>query len=143
MTREFTLTDIAVEAGSRTILRIPSLQFSRPEFVAIAGPNGAGKSTLLKILSGLRTAYTGTCIFRGREIRRWHRRDFARSVAVVLQNSPVDFPFTAHDVVTMGRAPHASGWFESNADRQAVQEALDLTGASSFRDRAFNTLSGG
>jgi iron complex transport system ATP-binding protein len=112
-------------------------------FVTIAGPNGAGKSTLLGILAGLRHPYIGECSYRGVEIRKWRRRDFARQVAFLPQSMKLEFPFTAAEVVFMGRAPYADGWFESPEDHDAVTRAMATTDTNQFAERDFRSLSGG
>jgi iron complex transport system ATP-binding protein len=112
-------------------------------FVTIAGPNGAGKSTLLGILAGLRHPYKGECQYRGVEIRRWRRHEFARKVAFLPQSVRLEFPFTAEQVVFMGRAPYADGWFESQEDHAAVARAMATTDTRAFAERDFRSLSGG
>jgi iron complex transport system ATP-binding protein len=112
-------------------------------FITIAGPNGAGKSTLLSILAGLRHPYLGECAYRGVEIRKWRRRDFARQVAFLPQSVKLEFPFTAGEVVFMGRAPYADGWFESQQDHEAVTHAMRTTDTTQFTLRDFRSLSGG
>jgi iron complex transport system ATP-binding protein len=125
------------------ILRGVTLNLSPPELTAIVGPNGAGKSTLLGILGGLREGYSGECRFDGKEVKQWNRREFARRVSVVPQTVRIEFPFTAEQVVLMGRAPHSTGLFESEADHAAVRDAMKLTDSTAFRDRDFRSLSGG
>lgn len=139
----YELERVGMRYGTADVLRSVSLSLNAGEFVAIAGPNGAGKSTLVSILAGLRTPSTGHCRFMGREIKLWNRRDFARRVAIILQENGANFPFTAEDVVYMGRMPHRSGLYETDEDRAAVQQALEQTGTVEFRDREFRTLSGG
>jgi iron complex transport system ATP-binding protein len=112
-------------------------------FVTIAGPNGAGKSTLLGILAGLRHPYGGECAYRNVEVRRWRRRDFSRQVAFLPQSVKLEFPFTAEQVVFMGRTPYADGWFESQQDHEAVTRAMATTDATAFAARDFRSLSGG
>jgi iron complex transport system ATP-binding protein len=124
-------------------LRQATFELPSTGFVAIAGPNGAGKSTLLGILAGLRPPYDGECTYRGIEIRRWPRRDFARQVAFLPQSMRLEFPFTAEQVVFMGRAPYADGWFESREDHAAVARAMETTDTLSFAKRDFRSLSGG
>ena len=143
MTRVFELRGIGVRYDGKEVLSDVSCGFDAGEFVAIAGPNGAGKSTLLGVMSGLRGAYLGSCLYRGKEIRRWERRVFAREVSIVPQSVRIDFPFTVEQVVLMGRAPFANSLFESDEDRYQVQRVMALTGTMEFQNRDFRTLSGG
>ena len=113
------------------------------ELIAVAGPNGAGKSTLVGALAGMRHGYAGSCRFDGIEVRHWRRKAFARRVALVPQTVQTDFPFSAGQVVMMGRLPHATGMFEQSEDFAAVDAAMTLTDSAAFRDRDFRTLSGG
>ncbi len=120
-----------------------TFELSGSGLVAITGPNGAGKSTLLGIMAGLRTPYSGSCIYRDQEVRRWPRRDFARRVAFLPQMLRFEFPFTAEQVVLMGRTPYGGGWFESPADFELVEQAMAITDTVAFRTRDFRSLSGG
>ena len=63
--------------------------------------------------------YSGSCVYRDTEVSRWSRRDFARRVAFLPQMLRFEFPFTAEQVVFMGRTPYGGGWFESPADHEA------------------------
>jgi iron complex transport system ATP-binding protein len=139
----FQLDRVGMSYGDNVVLRGITLTFDRPQMVSLAGPNAAGKSTLLGILAGLRRGYTGSCRLYGIETPAWRRRDFARQVAFVPQSLRLDFPFTAEQVVLMGRTPYAGGLFESQSDRDALERALDLTDTRSIRARDFRTLSGG
>ena len=120
-----------------------SFELPRAGIVAIAGPNGAGKSTLLGIMAGLRHPYRGSCVYGGTEVRRWRRRQFARRVAFLPQTLRLEFPFTAEQVVMMGRTPYAGGWFESPQDYTLVNRAMEITDTLPFRSRDFRSLSGG
>ena len=120
-----------------------TLQLNGPGLVSIVGPNGAGKSTLLGILAGLRPGYTGECLYKGKPMSFWTRPQFAREVAVVPQSVPVEFPFTAEQVVAMGRVPFADSFFESNEDHKAVEAAMIETDTLAYRNRDIRTLSGG
>lgn len=125
------------------VLHGASLDFEGEQLAAVVGPNGAGKSTLLGIMAGLRPHYTGRCRYNGTEIGKWPRRAFARQVAFVPQSVRLEFPFTAEQVVLMGRTPHCDGLFESPEDREAVERAMAITDTISFRRRDFRSLSGG
>jgi iron complex transport system ATP-binding protein len=139
----FELENVGVRYGKVEVLRSVSLTLNSGEFVAIGGPNGAGKSTLLSILAALKKPSSGSCRFITRETKVWDPRSFARRVAVVLQESSSSFPFTAEEVIYMGRMPHRSGLSETPQDQTAVEQALELTETAQFRHREFRTLSGG
>ena len=124
-------------------LREATFEFPRNGLITIAGPNGAGKSTLLGILAGLRSPYRGSCLYAGREVGLWPKREFARCVAFLPQSVRMEFPFTVEEVVLMGRTPYASGWFQTAEDRSAAEEAMATTDTLAFRGRDFRTLSGG
>ena len=108
---------VARQLGFAYGLHDASFELPQHGLITIAGPNGAGKSTLLGILAGLRSPYRGSCLYQGKEVRQWPRRDFARQVAFLPQSVRLEFPFTAEEVVLMGRTPYASGWFQTPEDR--------------------------
>jgi iron complex transport system ATP-binding protein len=139
----FELRDVGMRYGASEVLRHANLSFGRGELVAIIGPNGAGKSTLVGIMAGIRPHFSGECLFENRPISGWNRRAFAQSVSVVPQLQQIDFPFSAEQVVLMGRTPFSDGMFESPADAAAVVHAMELTDTVQFRHRDFRTLSGG
>ena len=134
---------VARQLGFAYGLHDASFEFPRNGLITIAGPNGAGKSTLLGILAGLRTPYQGSCTYAGKEIRQWPRRDYARKTAFLPQSVRLEFPFTAEEVVLMGRTPYAHGWFQTDEDRAAAAESMTITDTLGFRARDFRTLSGG
>jgi iron complex transport system ATP-binding protein len=139
----YSLAGAGMSYGGAPVLDGVTLAFEAAQLVAIAGPNGAGKSTLLGIMTGLRPGHTGRCEYRGIEPERWPRRDFARKVAFIPQSLRVEFPFTAEQVVLMGRTPYCDGLFESPTDLDAVKRALEITDTLAFRHRDFRSLSGG
>ncbi len=129
--------------GASAVLDGLSLTFHSGEMTAVVGPNGAGKSTLMSVMAGLRDDYSGACRFEGVELRAMRKRDLARRAGFIPQQLRIDFPFTAEQVVFMGRTPHCKGLFESPEDRRAVAHALVLTDAAPFAKRSFRELSGG
>ncbi len=143
MSALFSLEDAGMRYNGTPVLDAITLRFDGAQLVAIAGPNGAGKSTLLGIMAGLRPGHTGRCLYRDRPVSRWLRREFARRVAFMPQSVRLEFPFTAEQVVLMGRTPHCHGLFESPQDWAAVERAMSLTDTLAFRGRDFRSLSGG
>src|SRR5687767_13561112 len=108
----FQLRDVGMTYGDQSVLAGVSAQLSRNSLVTIVGPNGAGKSTLMGILMGLRHGHSGQALLDDKPVDRWSRAAFARRVSFVPQNVRIDFPFTAGQVVLMGRSPHGEGMFE-------------------------------
>lgn len=131
-------------AGAPLVVDGVSLEIARGDLVGILGPNGSGKTTLLRLLSGTRTPTSGTVYLDGEPMTRLSRRDIARRLAVVPQETELAFEYTALEIVLMGRHPHL-GLFqvEGPADYAIAREALAATGTRHLADRGFHTLSGG
>jgi len=131
-------------AGAPRVVDDVSLAIAAGSMVGILGPNGSGKTTLLKMLSGTLTPSTGQVVFGGRPLAGWPRRDVARRIAMVPQETHAPFDFTVLDIVLMGRFPHLGTFaLEGPADLAIAQQALESTGMSAFEGRPFATLSGG
>jgi len=139
----FDVSGVGFRYDRDPVLDNVTVSFCEPQLVAIAGPNGAGKSTLISILAGLFPHFDGTCLYRNRPVQQWPRRELAREVSFVPQSLRLEFPFTAEQVVWMGRTPYCAGLFESPEDAAEVDRALQLTDAAAFRARDFRSLSGG
>lgn len=126
------------------ILKRVSFRLEAGEFVGLAGPNGAGKSSLLKVLSGLWRGAEGHIELMGRPLAEYQPREVARLIAHVPQSTALDFPFTVHEVVMMGRSPHLGRFqLEGPADRAVVERAMRITEVLHLAPRLINTLSGG
>src|SRR5262249_28746912 len=125
VTGAFQLRNTGMHYGSSWVLRNVNLEFDAARLTSIVGPHRAGTSTLLGIMAGVRGGYQGECLFDGVEIRKWDRRQFARRVSFVPQMVRIEFPFTGGQVAMMGRAPHTPGFFESEQDVRAAEEAME------------------
>lgn len=130
--------------GTEPILKELNLRIMVGELVGLLGPNGSGKSTLLKLMSGILPPRSGKVSFHGKEISTIGRKEMARKVAVVPQESPIVFPFRVIEVVLMGRYPHLKGLtLEGKQDLEMVREAMELTDIRHLADRRITELSGG
>jgi iron complex transport system ATP-binding protein len=129
--------------GTR-ILEGVSLEVAAGEFLSIIGPNGAGKTTLVKCLVRINTGGTGEISIGGHPLASYGSKALARLAGYVPQGDNRELPFTVEEFVLMGRYPYQGPFTAVSADdRRAVREALELTGTSSFAERALDTLSGG
>ena len=130
--------------GDGLVIRGVSQSVARGGFLGILGPNGSGKTTLLKLIGGAISPTSGTVRLGGRLVSAIPRRELARRLAVVPQETHLAFDYTALEIVLMGRYPHLGAFaFEGPADLAAAREALATTGTADLADRAFATLSGG
>jgi iron complex transport system ATP-binding protein len=112
--------------------------------LGILGPNGSGKTTLLRLLSGALTPSSGSITLDGRNLTSIPRRELARRIAIVPQETALAFDYTVLEIVLMGRYPHLKALeIEGPEDVQVCLKALEATGTSAFADRPFRTLSGG
>ncbi len=130
--------------GAQQVLRGASLDVMAGELVALVGPNGAGKSTLLKVMSGVLRPAGGGVFIGGTNVASMPRRDLARLVAVVPQESGFHSEFTVAEVVEMGRLPHMGRFAPPSArDRACIREAMAAVGVAHLASRPVTALSGG
>ncbi|WP_328913147.1 MULTISPECIES: heme ABC transporter ATP-binding protein [unclassified Streptomyces] len=134
--------DLRVRLGQRSVLDGVELPVRAGEVLALVGPNGAGKSTLLGALAGDVPAESGELAVGGQPVRAWSPGQLALRRAVLPQSAPLAFPFTADEVVRMGRAPWA-GTALADEDDPAVAEAMAATEVTAFAGRPYPSLSGG
>jgi len=142
--RGFDVRGLGLSYGAQRALDGVDLSARRGELVGVLGPNGSGKSTLVRILGGALAHYEGSAAFEGRELRDIPRRELARALGVVQQEPGFSFPFTALEIVLMGRHPHLAGTaFESPQDLEIARAALERCGAAAFAGRPIDELSSG
>lgn len=136
--------DVGVDFGGVTVLDDVELSVDGGEFLALVGPNGAGKTTLLRTCNGLLSPDRGDVYVRGRPVSDCSAREIGQLVATVPQETTVAFEFPVADIVEMGRTPHRSRFEPADdADRAAVDDALERTDTVRFAERSVDELSGG
>lgn len=144
MRRLLEASDIHVRYGSAEVLRGVSFEADAGEVVGLVGPNGAGKSTLLRVAAGLQSAAAGSVQLDGRDLDSMTRRDRARTLGFVPQDTRIDFPLSVEQVVLLGRHPHGRRLsVDSARDFAAAESAMARVGILGYRDRRYSTLSGG
>ena len=113
-------------------------------FSALIGPNGAGKSTLLRVLAGVDRPEAGTVRFGPDNLFALSRRQRARLVGFVEQDSGTELSLSVREVVALGRIPHQGFFGDATAEDHAVIEsALDAADVRALAERDVTTLSGG
>ena len=113
-------------------------------FAALIGPNGAGKSSLLRSIGRALEPTEGVIYLNDRDLKKTPAQEAARTMAVVPQETAVDFDFTVEELVMMGRYPHQQRFRGGSAlDREIVQEAIAATGITHLAAQSTARLSGG
>lgn len=133
-------SNISFRVRDRIILQDVNLSLQPGEFTAIVGPNGAGKSTLLKALAYEHTDFQGEVKINGKPAKSYSAKSLSLLRAVLPQSSNVQFAFTAEQIVHLGRHAHRSTKIENQT---IVDEVMELTSTTGFKDRNYITLSGG
>ncbi|MFO0573568.1 MAG: ABC transporter ATP-binding protein [Polyangia bacterium] len=129
------------------VLQGIDLHVGAGELVCVLGQNGAGKSTLLKLCAGILRPQAGRVLSHGIELTSPRsaraRAEVARHISYLPQEAGHLFPFTALEVVLMGRYVRAQSNFESADDLAAAEAAMGQTDVWALRDRPLPELSGG
>ena len=130
--------------GGALALDDVSLSVTRGSIVGLIGPNGSGKTTLVRLLNGTLAPSRGSVTLDGVPLTTLRRRDLARRIAVVPQDTHVTFDFSALEIVLMGRYAHLGAFaLEGPDDVSIARKALAATGTAALETRQFATLSGG
>jgi len=130
--------------GAESVLRDVSFRVAAGQLTGILGANGSGKTTLLRLAMGLLRPTSGTIRVADQTPTDGDRRAFARLVAAVPQETPVEFPFTVGELVLLGRTPHIGTLgFESEADVDIANKAMRACGIRELAGRPITAVSGG
>ena len=135
---------LSVARGGRVVLAGAHLTAEPGEVVGVVGPNGSGKTTLLLALNRALRASGGTVVIDGDDLSRLPRREIARRIAVVAQDTETALPLKVRDAVGLGRlARRTLVAYGDASDRVIINDALERVEASHLADRLITQLSGG
>ena len=135
---------LSLARGTRTVLAGGSAAFAPGTVTVILGPNGAGKSTLLEALAGLLAPAGGRVTLDGVELDGLSARDRARAVGYLPQGGAVHWNLRVDELVALGRLPHRGAFAGlSEADAQAIADAISAADLEGLAGRTVNRLSGG
>jgi iron complex transport system ATP-binding protein len=135
--------DLSFNINGKQIIDNLSFSINKGEFVSIIGPNGAGKTSLMRCLTN-NLKYEGEVRLKDRNIKEYGMKEKARIIGVVPQEYSLPFNFKVHDIVKMGRNPYLKK--NRNIDRSdsdIIIKSMQQTNTYEYKDRFYNSLSGG
>lgn len=136
------LQNIRFDVPGRQLLSDVSCKVRPGVLTAVMGANGAGKSTLLKAVSGEIKISGGQILWNKRPMESYDAKELSRKRSFLRQNYNLQLPFTAYEIVEMGRYPY----FQSRPTarcRQVIEETSRYVGIQHLLKRNYLTLSGG
>ncbi len=135
---------ISVGYEGVVLLRDISFELKAGELVALIGANGSGKTTLLRTLNQGLPLESGSLKLNGKPLETYSRREIARIVSIVAQESETRFPITVLEYVLGGRFSFGSvlGW-ETAEDQSIVKGCIRQCDLIGYESRLMNELSGG
>ena len=139
---------LVVVRGGTPVLEALDLRIQLGRHVALLGPNGSGKSTVLRSLARLHPLGEGEILLDGPEGARsaalLSAKELAKALTLFSQSRTSPQGLSVRDVVAFGRHPHRRRFAGlTDADRAAIDHAMELTGVSGFAARGVGELSGG
>ena len=137
------IRDGSASLGGRPILRGVDLSISQGEVVAVLGANGSGKSTLVRTMMGLVPTSRGQVSLFGTPLDRFH--DWKR-IGFVPQRvtAAAGVPASVWEVVASGRLSRRPLLRPMRqADRAAINDAIEAVGLADKAKDGVSTLSGG
>ena len=136
--------NISINYGVCAVVQDVSLALEAGKIIAILGGNGAGKTTLLKSLNGNLPTASGEILLNNKLLAEFSRREIAKKIAVIAQETETKFPVSVLEFVLAGRFAHgkAFGW-ESEKDLRTALECLEMCDLRNYESRQMNQLSGG
>ena len=137
------MDDVTIKIENEKIVQNINIYVPENKFVGLVGLNGTGKSTILKAAYGI-NEYDGNIFLDSINIKKISTKEMARKLAVLIQENSNDFNFIVEDVVMLGRLPYKKLFeLDNTEDQQIVNSALEYVGMLDYKDRYFNSLSGG
>lgn len=128
--------------GDATILTDINITLPTGGITAVIGPNGAGKSTLINLIAGQAKIQSGAIKIDGKFTTEMNSQSLALKLALVAQHVGVASRLRVADLIGFGRWPHSRGR-PTQADHEAVDDAIKMFDLDDLRERFLDELSGG
>lgn len=135
-----------LSAGYQKKIIVDNISLTIPpeKMTVLVGANGCGKSTLLSTIARLLQPMGGTVLLDGKSIHEQPTKRVSRRLGILPQSPLLPEGLTVFELVSRGRFPWQNFMRQwTDADEQAVEEALRLTGTQDYAHLPVESLSGG
>jgi iron complex transport system ATP-binding protein len=130
--------------GFKTLIENLSTSLTGGKLTCLLGANGIGKSTLLRTLSGFQPKLSGEIIVLGKALSDYSDKELARTIGVVLTESPNVGDLTVTELIGLGRSPHTGFWGRLNVtDKRVIKEVILQIKIEKLAEHPVSTLSDG
>lgn len=132
------------EGKDKKILDDVSAILKSGQFYGIIGPNGSGKTSFIRHIMQFLPIQEGNIFLEERLLETFPKKELAKKLALVPQNTNIETNFTVYDIVSMSRNPYHS-FLEGNnkQDEKIIEDAMKITGCLEMKEKYFRELSGG
>jgi iron complex transport system ATP-binding protein len=140
----FNMENVFAGYDKSAVIKNISLSIQKGDFISIIGPNGSGKSTLLKTMSGQIKPISGKVFFNDQPVDSYGKTKLAMEFSFIHSALEESAPFTVYEFVSMGLFPFRKIFnFNTAADNDLIEDALQLTDITHLKKRLVTELSAG
>jgi len=139
------IKDLYKSFGSLHVLRGVDLTLAKGENVVVLGRSGTGKSVLIKIIAGLLTQDSGSCLVLGEEVSQLDQkqlRDMRLKIGFSFQNSALYDSMTVRENLEFPLVRNVANLSQADVNEQ-VESVLDAVGLLQTINQFPSELSGG
>jgi len=134
---------INYKINNKEILNNISFEINKGEITVLIGPNGTGKTTLMRLITGDLIANEGEIIFDGKLLKEYTSIELSKKRSYLSQSRNITFPFSAEQIVLMGRFPHTIDGEYTQNDYEITHEVMKDLNLLSLKKKLYQNLSGG
>lgn len=139
MTKIIEIQDLHKSYGEIEAVKGINLHVNAGDLYAFLGPNGAGKSTMIDMICTFLTPDSGRITVDGHEVGK-EDAAIRETIGVVFQGSVLDAEITVEENLLLRGQLYG---LSKQTLKHAVQQALERTQSSEFKDQKYGQLSGG
>ena len=138
------IESLTLSIADKILCRDLNLKISENECWGLLGRNGVGKTSLIHSIIGIGTIDSGQVLLDSQNIGELSRREVAKEIGVLFQDSIETLPATVLETIMLGRHPHVQSRIKDNHNDYAIVDSvISELSLSELSDRQLSSLSGG